>query len=230
MRFSRIGVLFGLSLMLVVACASKPPISSSPRVLVDNIHGTAWPSIFADLQQAGFQTEILDTPLQSDLLDQTNVLILSDINLPFRRSEIQKIHSFVAEGGLLVCADQAWSWVSPKYGNQPIENFPLNAVSQRLGFWFTGQPAGQPNVQQGIFHGANQYQQAHWVPSKIQLLDAKQQTQDVIRDQNHNIIAVRLPYGKGQILVFGHQGFLEHNPQLFVYAIKQTLTYLPLTH
>ncbi len=222
-RFVSILIFCSLTLL---GCSSKPPISSSPKVLVDNIHGSAWPSIFTDLQQAGFQTQILDTPLKSALLNEMNVFVISDANLPFQKSEVAQIKNFVSAGGLLVCADQAWSWVSPKYGNHPIETFPLNQIAQPLGFWFTGTAVNAPVHRQGMFNAAGLLKTKGWIPSKIQLLDPTQQTQDTIRDAKHNIIATRVSYGKGQVLVFGHASFLAKNPQLFVYAIKQALTHI----
>jgi hypothetical protein len=226
-RFVSLLIFFSLALL---GCSSNPPISSSPKVLVDNIHGSAWPSIFTDLQKAGFQTQILDTPLKNATLDETNVLVISDANFPFRNNEVTQIKDFVNNGGLLVCADQAWSWVSPRYGNHPIASFPLNKIAQPLGFWFTGKAVGSPLHRQGVFNVAGLLKTKGWTPSKIQLLDLTQQTSDAIRDSKHNIIATRLSYGKGQILVFGHAGFLEHNPQLFVYAIKQALTHIQANH
>ena len=214
MRYFRIT----LFLTLLVWYSPMQAHYSDARVAFDNHHGKVWSSAVSTLNDHFISTRILDGVITPASLQHISVLIIYDANLPYSYSEIVTIKQFVQQGGGLLCADQAWSWVYPEYGNKPIETFPLNQIGRAFGFWITGKNVGLPKYRSGLFYDYSPIHRKRWWPSKLTI---KTNTTNTIRDKDHNLIAIQYPYGLGQIMVFGHGGFLSENPMLTIKSIRE---------
>jgi hypothetical protein len=188
--------------------------------------GQAWSGMRAAAQSLGLTFTLQDKPLDIQFLSQVGILIVPGCGFTgerqFSTGEVELVRDFVASGGGLLCAGQAWSWVYKEYGNKPIETFPLNALGRTMGFFITGRNIGAPNPasadtevfgdMQG-WHGADK-----WAPSEVKPLTGS--VKSILRDFNERPIALRGDLGAGRLIVAGHEGLFEYNPEAFKAVLR----------
>lgn len=165
----------------------------------------------------------LDYQIDEQSLQSLNILILADgrPNKSFSGSEVHAITEFVRNGGRLLCVGQAWSWVYKEYDNKPIETYPLNQLGKALNFWITGENIGAPKyLFSPIMADVKELKRIGWWPSRIELNDRN--SIPIVRDENMRIMAGAVPFGKGMVVIYGHSGLLEENPNV----LHNTLIYL----
>jgi hypothetical protein len=193
----------------------------SNLVGIDMQHGQAWEGLAEVLTESGFRMVLLEGPIDSDSLRPLGALIITGATKPFSDFETRAISKFVRNGGGLLGADQAWSWVSKEYGNKTIETFPLNQLGEKMNFWITGQNAGAPEyLKTGIMAGVGEVKRTDWWPSEVEL--RSDDGRAIVRDEKQRILGGTIPFGNGRIVVYGHGGLLKDNPQV----LKNTLLYL----
>lgn len=195
------------------------------NVGIDLYHGKALKHFDNIIKQNGFKHIILDHPLDQYKLQNMDILLIATLGMEtdksFNETEIWAIKNFVIKGGSLICADQAWSWVCPSYGNKPADAFPLNVLGKNLGFFITGKNVGSPYFYDTeVMNGIKNVRRKSWWPSQIEFLT--ENSQAIIRDECYRIIAGYLSLGDGHIIVVGHGDMLEENPEL----IQNILTFL----
>lgn len=195
-----------------VATASGMPVG------VAHAHGKLWDRGADTLREAGYEPIPLEHSLNATNLQNIRVLIISGIahdsnSQSFDPAETDAVEEFVRNGGGLVCAGQAWSWVYKEYGNKPIEDYPINMVGRKLGFTITGSNIGAPTYSDPILLGGiGTMQRTGWWPSEVAF--ESKEASPLIRDENLRIIAGTIDYGKGRIVVVGCEGILIENPRL----------------
>ena len=193
------------------------------RIGIDLYHGKAILHFDKAVKELGFTHTILDHSPDQNKLNEIDVLLIATSGMnsdkSFSPSEIMTIKNFVINGGSLICADQAWSWVYRSYGNKPIDAFPLNVLGKNLGFQITGKNVGAPCFYETeIMYGINKVTRKNWWPSQIDFLLGSGQA--IIRDENYRIIAGHISLGKGYIIIIGHGAMLAENPRLTKNVLK----------
>jgi hypothetical protein len=184
------------------------------NVMIDLHHGSLDPTLKAAIERRGFQLQTTDLPVTYDVLQSTGILwIADDARRDYRPDEIKAIKAFVRDGGTLICAGQAWSWVGDK---NDIAKYPLNELGKKLGFRITGQNIGMPGPKEpsAFLLGVESINHTDWWPSMVESDVAGAQV--IIRDESMKAMAVYIPSGKGQILVFGHAALLRDNPRILL--------------
>ena len=188
------------------------------NVGIDLYHGKNLPCVDDIAKVATFKIVHIDSYFDVAILKNLDVLFITKCSeikdKTFTNSEILLVKDFVQNGGTLVCADQAWSWVYPAYDNRSIESFPLNVLGKSLGFWITGENIGAPTLlDESLFPGIDIIQHSSkWWPSRIQF--ASSNSAAFIRDKEKRVVAGRLTLGRGQIVVIGHGELLNENVDL----------------
>ena len=215
-----------LSLICIFGAGCSQDSKNKISVGVDLYHGKGWKGLIEGVEQVGLKPHLIDRPMESKDMDVIGNLIISGIPIhephPLKEEEVAQIATFVARGGNLIVCGQAWAWVNKVYGNKPIEKYPLNLIGKRLGFWITDKNVGAPTniAQTKITKGIKEIFRKDYAPSKIEL-----QAPDsvvLLRDAELQVAAGYCSYGRGKIVVYGHEKILPENPHLFT----QTLEYL----
>jgi hypothetical protein len=203
-------------------CGRSSNVQQPSNVVgIDMQHGQAWEGLAELLTEGGLRMVLLDNPMDPESLRPLGALIIADATKPFSGSEVRAISKYVRNGGGLLCAGQAWSWVTKEYGNKPIETFPLNQLGAKMNFWITGQNVGAPKyLKTGIMAGVGEVQRVDWWPSEVEL--RSKDGSAIVRDERQRILGGSIPFGNGRIVVYGHGGLLKDNPQV----LKNTLLYL----
>ena len=205
-----------LAILMVQGCG-KP----TRTVGVDLDHGKDWPGLANTLVSNGYKVVLIKQPVDTATLKKIGVLIIFAPAKSYADAEVQAIVGFVKAGGGLLGAGEAWSWSYKEYGNQPIENYPLNALGQQLNFTVTKENIGTPTyLDTEIMAGIERIERTGWWPSKVDITSTNSQT--VVQDQNRSNIGGRLTVGKGRIVVYGHDSLLKDNPKVLV----STMSYL----
>jgi hypothetical protein len=213
-------------------CVSSPmvPFTTARRqtVGVDLYHGQAWKGMRPCVENLGFTLNLHDVPLDKKFLSEIGILIIPGCNgnRPFSKEEVKQVSDFVAAGGGLLCAAQAWSWVYKQYGNKPIETFPINALGRSLGFVITGKNIGHPDpatADAEVFFGEIKKwnggaKGAEWWPSEVQPL--AENVTAILRDPSQHPIALRGEHGAGLFVVAGHDALFENNPEAFEAVLR----------
>ena len=214
-------VCISIGVLSFQGCATMPRQSSS-IVGLDVRHGQVWPGLAESLASNGFKTITLDREVDSASLESLGVLFIVAPNSTYRVSELDAIQRFVKSGGGLVCAGQAWSWTYKEYGNQPIETYPLNIIGRRLDFWVTGNNIGEPKYfGTEIMAGVCVVHRSDWWPSEVRV--KAKSGKPILKDENHRIIAALQSYGRGRIVVYGHDWILKENSQILINSINYAL-------
>jgi len=214
-----------LSLICIFGAGCSQDSKNKIGVGVDLYHGKGWKGLIEEVEKVGLKPYLFDGPLESKEMDLLGTLIISGPSIheplhPFKEDEIAIIEKFVAHGGNLIVCGQAWAWVYKDYGNKPIENYPLNVIGKRLGFWITGKNIGPPKniAETEITQGIKEIFRKDYAPSKIELQAPSNVV--LLRDAELQIIAGYLKYGRGQIVIYGHEAILPENPILFTNTLK----------
>jgi hypothetical protein len=186
-------------------------VPTKNKVGIDIFHGKAWEGITDDLEMFGYDMRLIESDINSAQLEGLDVLIIASADKVFTSNEVDEIKKFVSNGGGLLSAAQAWSWVYEKYGNKPIESFPLNILGKEMGFWITGNNIGAPHsFDKDILKGITRLKRTDWWPSEVEL--SSSESIAVVRDERLRIMGGTIPFGKGRILVYGHSGLVRENP------------------
>ncbi|HMO50210.1 MAG TPA: hypothetical protein PKE26_04870 [Kiritimatiellia bacterium] len=207
-----------VAVLIIQGCATVPRQSSS-IVGLDVRHGQVWPGLAEALASNGFKAITLDNAIDSASLEKLGVLFIAAPNSKYRVGELDAIQRFVKNGGGLVCAGQAWSWTYKEYGNQPIETYPLNIIGRRLNFWITEHSSGEP-VYFGteIMAGISVVERSDWWPSEVRANEKS--FKPILKDDKHKTVAALQTYGRGRIVLYGHDGILKDNPKLLIHSIN----------
>ena len=187
------------------------------KIGLDLYHGEIFEGFEKFLSQNGFKPVLINHPIDKNIANPINILLILTLGYTSQKTfdniEIETIYNFIYKGGALICADQAWSWVYKKYGNKPVEKFPLNVLGKRLGFFITGKHIGAPSaLTTDITSGIKSIERINLNPSEIEFNSPSAQA--FIRDEKSRIIAGYFTLGKGCIFVIGHKSILEENPKL----------------
>ena len=205
-----------LVFLMIQGCA-KP----MRTVGIDLQHGKDWPGLAETLVSNGYKVVPIKHPMDAATLKKIGVLIILGPAKPYADAEVQAIARFVKAGGGLLCAGEAWSWSYKEYGNQPIENYPLNVLGQQLNFTITKENVGTPTyLDTEIMTGIERVGRTDWWPSKVEITSTNGQT--VVQDQNRTCIGGLVAVGKGRIVVYGHDSLLKDNPKVLL----STMSYL----
>ncbi|MCJ7729033.1 MAG: hypothetical protein MUO27_04030 [Sedimentisphaerales bacterium] len=194
-------------------------VQSKRRIGIDTFHGEMWGGLTNLLEDNAFELIRINSKIDSESLRSIRALIIAtkgmNSNKGFEESEVDAIQGFVNSGGVLLCVDQAWSWVYKKYGNKPLEQFPLNVLGKRIGFCITGKNINPPaHFSTEIMEGVETIKREKWVPSEIEFYG--QDAQGFIMDDKDRIIAGIMPVGEGFVSVVGHRGLLVENPEILL--------------
>jgi hypothetical protein len=172
------------------------------------------------LKWAGYRVDLVSEPLTLESLLTVGIVILTGEGYAkgpqYTNEEISAVARFVASGGGLLCAAQAWSWSYPQYGDRPIELFPMNVLGRELGFHISGMNITQPNPDSaerqvfGSFRDWRDFEQ--WPPSRVDA--TAEEVQSALKDQDGRVMAVFGKYGRGRFVVLGHERMLEFNPEI----------------
>jgi len=203
---------------------SPVPASEPPAIVIlDTYHGIPLPGV-TDLvelkgaQSLPFEIRPMKSLLTDELLAKTRVLVIAGVTSfttfnTFSEQEIKAVEKFLADGGGLLCAGQAWSWVYPSYGNKPINEFPLNVLGKQLGFFITGEALGDAILlSTDITSDIHRIEQNNWNPSEIQFTSPDYVP--FLQDNNSRVIAAYTRHGKGRLVLVGHEGLFKGNPRL----------------
>ena len=213
--------IISLAVLSIQGCATMPRQSSS-IVGLDVRHGQVWPGLEATLNSNGFKTITIDTAIESQSLNRIGVLFIAAPNSTYKVSELDAIQQFVKSGGGLVSAGQAWSWTYKEYGNQPIKTYPLNIIGRRLNFWVTENNIGEPvNYGTEIMAGISTVERSDWWPSEVRVNEKS--GKPILKDDKHKTIGALQTYGRGRIVVFGHDGILKDNPKILINSINYAM-------
>jgi hypothetical protein len=205
-----------LAILMIQGCA-KP----TRTVGIDLQHGKDWPGLSETLVSNGYKVVPIKQTIDPATLKKIGVLIIFAPTKPYSNAEAQCIARFVKAGGGLLGAGEAWSWSYKEYGNQPIENYPLNVLGQQLNFTVTKENIGTPTyLDTEIMAGIERVERTDWWPSKVEITSTNGQT--IVQDQNRSSIGGRLTVGKGRIAVYGNDALLKDNPKVLV----KTVSYL----
>lgn len=214
-------VFIGLLTLWMQGCATVPRQPSS-IVGLDVRHGQVWPGLAETLASHGFKTITLDREIDSASLDNLGVLFIAAPNSTYRVGELDAIQRFVKAGGGLVCAGQAWSWTYKEYGNQPIKTYPLNIIGRRLNFWVTEHNIGEPKyLSTEIMAGIGAVQRSDWWPSEVRVNE--QSGKPILKDDKQRTIAALQTYGRGRMVVYGHDGILKDNPHILINSLNYVM-------
>jgi len=213
------------SLLCIFGAGCSQDSKNKIGVGVDLYHGKSWGGLIEGVKQLGLKPHLINRPMESKDMDLIGTLIISGIPIyepmhPLKEEEVAQIENFVARGGTLIVCGQAWAWVNKVYGNKPIEKYPLNVIGKRLGFWITDKNVGAPTniAQTEITKGIKEIFRKDYAPSKIEL-----QVPDsvvLLRDAELQVVAGYFKYGRGQIVIYGHEAILPENPMLFTNTLK----------
>ncbi len=142
--------------LLALLFFSAPVHAEHPRILFDQGHGQAFvieknddlqlSGLARTFANQGYEVSSTAHPLTSQLLDQTDALVISGAFTPFSTAEIARIRQFVAAGGRLVIMVHIASPVLPLLLNlgvdiangvirekqQILDNQPLNFRTSSL--------------------------------------------------------------------------------------------------
>jgi hypothetical protein len=189
------------------------------KVGIDTFHGDTWGGLTNLLGDNAFELVRINSKIDDESLRPINAMIIATRGMNsdkgFEESEIDAIQGFVANGGSILCVDLAWSWVYPKYGNKPLEQFPLNLLGKRIGFCITGKNINPPaHFSTEIMEGVKTVKREKWDSSEIEFYG--QNAQGFIMDDKDRIIAGMMPVGEGLVAVVGHRGLLIENPEIML--------------
>ncbi len=204
--------------LLVTGCATTPrPVSN--LVGIDAKHSNVWPGMAEVLTSNGYKVVSL-TSLNDAALQKIGVLLVIGPTSSFNRHEVTAIERFVSSGGGLVVAGQAWSWTYKEYGNEPVITYPLNIIGRKLDFQITGNNIGAPTFYRtDIMAGIGGVERSDWWPSEVVLTGKS--AKPIIQDEKNRTIAALQSFGRGRIVVFGHDHLLKENPKV----LNQSLDY-----
>ena len=212
------------------AAAERTGIEPGRVVAYDAYRGSIWSHAADRLEEFGMTLRNMEGAIDDHRLRDVDILILSGIThtsttTGLSAAEVDAIERFVGEGGSLLCSGQVWSWTYSSYGNHPADTHPYNQIGKRLGFEITGMNVGAPTYfSTAMMSGVTNIVRTHWWPSKIQF--ASPVAHPIIRDERLYPIAGDLTYGRGRVVVVGHDGMLEENPDL----ARRVLSYLAAPH
>ena len=192
-------------------------------VAVDLLHGQPWPTLERELGQLGLQVLPLRNETDFRRLARAGTLLIlaSDSGTAPVISEdsTKKIERFVRAGGGLLCAAESWSWVAG--GERVVDHFPLNTLGRRLGFRILDRAAGAPrNISPSLLGGLDGIRRSDWWASEVRVDDGD--SEPLITDEDLRPMAVRMPYGRGRVVVVGHCELLRENPEV----LRNVLLYL----
>lgn len=213
----------------LVGCASPQTVrfdaKRSQTVGVALFYGQAWKGMRPCAENLGFTLNVHDRPLDKRFLSEIGILIIPgsghERDNQFSKEEVKQVRDFVAAGGGLLCAAQAWSWVGTEHGNRPIETFPSNALGRSLGFVITGSNIGHPEpatADPAIFGEIKKWNGGRWWPSEVKPLTDNVTT--ILRDSNERPIALRGDLGAGRFIVAGQEALFEANPEVFKAVLR----------
>ncbi len=217
-------------LLLVICCglvlAAGCGKLGNPNVVgLDLLHGVAWPSAKAELEQLGFRVVLLQT--NADFRDHQRLgvlIILTDepgATKPLGEKRATAIADFVRTGGGLLCAGEAWSWITEKGASRSLEDFSLNVLGRHLGFTVLDRTTRDPrNISPSLLGGLDGVNRTDWWASEIRA--TAEGAEPLITDEELRPMAVRFPYGRGRVVVVGHRELLRENPDV----LRNILLYL----
>jgi hypothetical protein len=189
-------------------------------------YGEVWSGLIPLLQSQRYDYDFVDGRITKDDLFAADALIIPGSGYrriaTFDREELQAIEEFVAGGGGLLCAGQAWSWADKRYGNKPVEAFPLNLLGKQFGFTITETYVHQPTPSncdeetRSIFAGKYRRQ---WSPSAVQLARPDSAILK-LRDDAGRLLAATYPHQKGHVAVGGSEDLYRDNPGYLALVLK----------
>gem|GEM_PF-6224723 len=124
---------------------------------------------------------------------------------------IEQITTYVENGGKAIITGPAWPWVSKAYAGKPLDEYPLNIMGARMGFVIGDNYVSE--IDQKKIHrqlrttGVKSIAQKGWTASEVSAGKAT----PLIVDVDGRRIAVLLKYGKGKVIVAGHDGLISKN-------------------
>lgn len=202
------------------ALHSKIIIDTSKRIGIDLVHGSAWNGMVEELRKQGLAVTLLETTIKRSMLQKIEVLLIHSYSTAYAKREIDAITDFVKTGGTLVVATLAWSWTYKAYGNKPVETFPLNKLGEKLGYQITGENIGGPiHIDKDLKKYIPKITIKNWWPSKIKFFNDAYTA--LVRDEHYRILAGSLVYGRGMVVVYGHNAMLAQNPRLLYYFLRK---------
>jgi TPR repeat protein len=94
-------------------------------------------SISPELRAWGARSGIGFKDVSITNLEAIDVLIVGDIWLDLKPSEIENLLAFIKDGGSVLFAALGWSWATYGKKQHPESDgiFPINRLGERLGFW-----------------------------------------------------------------------------------------------
>lgn len=195
-------------------------IDTSKRIGIDLAHGSAWGGMVEEFRKAGLTVTLLETEIKRNMLKSIEVLLIHSYSTAYKKNEIDAITDFVKTGGTLVVATLAWSWTYKAYGNKPVEEFPLNKLGEKLGYQITGENIEGPiHIENNLKKYIPKIKIVNWAPSRIKFFNGKYTA--LVRDKHYRIMAGSIIYGKGKVIIFGHNAMLAQNPRLLYYFLRK---------
>src|SRR5581483_11077010 len=100
-----------------------------------------------------------------------------------------------------------------RYGNKPLETFPLNRIGAYLQFRIL-QAIGEPtHFPSPLLKGIHALKKAEeWVPSEVELTGSFPQA--LVTDETQRWMAGVQSVGRGRVVVFGHMKMARDNPDV----------------
>lgn len=201
----------------LTGCATAPRADRTV-VGIDVRHGQAWPGLIETLASNGYKAVTIEQPLSAETLAPVGILLIAAPSKSYTVEELDAVERFVKSGGGLLAAAQAWSWTYKEYGNKPIATFPLNIIGRRLQFRITEHNIGAPaHYNTAIMAGIGQVERNDWWPSKVEV--NRPDGQAIIQDENRQTMGARQSFGRGRIVLYGHDGILKDNPKLLIQSL-----------
>jgi hypothetical protein len=198
----------------VVATRGRNLDAAYRRVVVDAHAGTGlWRNGEDQLLARTSRVEGVNQPMTDALLADQDLMIFTYMSdripdHPLTTDDVQRLASFVADGGALLCVGQSWSFAQQQGQDPDAAFYPLNTIGRVFGF------AVLPAYAEPPYSGAVVVaRDGGWVPSVLRL-PASGDPVVWVRDAQGRPVAAGFDHGRGRVVVIAHEGLLEDNPGL----------------